>query len=252
MHVDMHVEQYGNGPRTFLAFHGWGGDHREFAPLAARLPDDARLLSVDLPGYGQSPKPPRWDLAEIVGEIIRDMDERGLNDVTLVGFCSGAVMALLVAQQIPARVARIVMIDPFAFLPWYFRIFVAGEFGRRAYRATFASPLGRRITTWVLRRRQSTDDDFMGAFGRVDHEVTQRWLELFHRVGRADQFRALAMPIDIASGERTFAAVRESVREYCAIWPHARTFELRHVGHLPLVRGARQLADLIFAGPGSP
>ena len=62
----MFVEQYGNGPRTFLAFHGWGGDHREFAPLAARLPDDVRLLSVDLPGYGQSPKPPRWDMAEIV------------------------------------------------------------------------------------------------------------------------------------------------------------------------------------------
>jgi pimeloyl-ACP methyl ester carboxylesterase len=246
----MHVEPYGKGPRTFLAFHGWGGDHREFAPLAARLPDDVRLLSVDLPGYGQSPKPPRWDMPEIVGGIIGDMDERGVNDGTLVGFCSGAVMALLVAQQIPVRVARIVMIDPFAFLPWYFRIFVAGEFGRRAYQTTFASPFGRKITTWVLRRRQSSDDDFMGAFGRVDHEATQRWLELFHRVGPASQFAGLSMPIDIAYGEHTFAAVRESDREYCAIWPHARTFQLRHVGHLPLVRGAKQLVPIIFGTRG--
>ena len=246
----MFVEQYGNGPRTFLAFHGWGGDHREFAPLAARLPDDVRLLSVDLPGYGQSPKPPRWDMAEIVREIVRDMDERDLNDVTLVGFCSGAVMALLVAQQIPSRVARIVMIDPFAFLPWYFRIFVAGEFGRRAYRTTFASPFGRKITTWILRRKQSTDDDFMGAFGRVDHGTTQEWLGLFHRVGPANQFAGLSMPVDIAHGERTFAAVRESVREYCAIWPRARIFEIRRAGHLPLVRGVKQLVQIVFGTKG--
>lgn len=82
--------RHGDGPRTFLAFHGWGGDHRKFAPLAARLPDGIRLLSADLPGYGQSPKPSRWEMAEIGGEIIRGMDERDLNDVTLVGFCSGA------------------------------------------------------------------------------------------------------------------------------------------------------------------
>ncbi len=246
----MHLEPYGNGSRTFLAFHGWGGDHREFAPLAARLPPDVLLLSADLPGYGRSPKPPRWEMGTILDEILGEIRARELRDVTLVGFCSGAVIALLLAQRVPDRVRRIVMIEPFAFLPWYFRLFVAGAFGRHAYRTTFASPLGRRITTWVLRRRQSTDDDFMGAFGRIDHETTQEWLALFHRVGRAGQFAGLTMPIDIASGENTFAAVRESIREYQAIFPQARMHGLRHVGHLPLVRGARQLVPIVFGEPG--
>ncbi|MBN1270047.1 MAG: alpha/beta fold hydrolase [Kiritimatiellae bacterium] len=244
----MHIEQYGKGERTFVAFHGWGGDHREFAPLAARLPEGARLLSVDLPGYGRSPKPPRWEMKAIVGEIVRELDERGLNEITLVGFCSGAVVALLVAQQVPGRVKRIVMIDPFAFVPWYFRIFLAGEFGRRAYRATFASPMGRRITTRILRQRQRTDDDFMGAFGRVDHETTQEWLRLLHLEEPASRFAGLSVPIDIAHGERTFAAVRESVREYLENWPDARVFQLHNVGHLPLVRGAGQLAAIVFGG----
>ena len=248
----MHIEAYGRGERTFLAIHGWGGDHREFAPLAARLPGDARLLSVDLPGYGRSPKPPRWDLAEIVTQIVGEADARGLVGATLVGFCSGAVIALLAARQAPALAARIVMIDPFAFVPWYFRIFTAGEFGRRAYRTAFASPLGRQITTWVLRRRQSTDDDFMGAFGRVDHETTQEWLRILNRVGPVAQFRGLAMPIDIAHGERTFAAVRASVREYAALWPQARVHQLHNVGHLTLVRGARQLATIVFTPPAAP
>lgn len=242
----MYVEQYGRGERTFLAFHGWGGDHRDFAPLAARLPEDCRLLSVDLPGYGQSPKPPRWDLQEIVNDLVREMDARSLHAVTLAGFCSGAVLALLVAQRVPARVQRIVMIDPFAFVPWYFRIFLAGALGRFFYQSAFASPLGRLITTRVLQRRQSTNDDFMGAFSRVDHETTQEWLRLLHRAGPVSQFAGLSVPIDIAFGENTFAAVRQSVREYGSILPQAKMHVLRHAGHLPLVREARQLAALLF------
>lgn len=251
----MNVEQYGRGARAFFAFHGWGGDHREFAPLAAKLPDDACLFSVDLPGYGESPKPARWEMDEIMREIVATVESRDLTAVTLIGFCSGAALALLAAQRLPMRVERVVMIDPFAFVPWYFRIFLAGEFGRRAYRATFASPLGRKITTRILQRKQATDDDFMGAFGRVDHEVTLRWLELLHRVGPVEQFAGLTLPVDIAHGERTFAAVRESVRQYRRVLPQARIHELRHAGHLPLVRAAKPLAEIIFrptAGSPSP
>jgi pimeloyl-ACP methyl ester carboxylesterase len=234
-----------------VAFHGWGGDHREFAPLAARLPDDALLLSADLPGYGRTPKPARWDLEEMMDSMDREISALHPTDLTLVGFCSGAIVALLLAQRIPDRVRRIVMIDPFAYLPWYFRIFVAGEFGRRAYRFTFAHPFGRALTTRILRRRQATDDDFMGAFSRVDHETTQEWLRLLHNVGGVDRFAGLRLPIDIAFGERTFAAVRKSVGRYQALWPQAVPHPLRNVGHLPIVRGAKQLAPIVFGEPGA-
>lgn len=242
----MHVEEYGRGKRVFLAFHGWGGDHREFAPVAARRPPDARVLSVDLPGYGKSPKPASWDLAELVAEVAALLEERDLRDVTLAGYCSGAVIALLAAERDASRLRRLVLIDPFAYVPWYFRIFLAGEFGRRAYRASFASPAGRRITNWVLRRRQDRNADFMGAFGRVDHEVTLRYMELFGRVGPIARFGRLHLPIDLVCGGRTFGAVRDSVRLYAALWPHARLHRLPGEGHLMMVRGAAAVAGILF------
>lgn len=242
----MHVESYGAGPRPFLAIHGWGGTHRDFAPLARRLPEDARLFAVDLPGYGRSPAPAQWDLSKVVDELIRIMAGRDLTGVTMVGFCSGAVLAMMAANRAPERIARVVLIDPFAYLPWYFRIFTAGPAGRAAYHAAFASPAGRRIATAVLRRKQKTNDDFMGAFETVDHEASLKWLALFQEVGRADRFAKTDLPVDIARGERTFAAVRASVLEYCRLLPQARVTILRDTGHLPLVRGAKQLADLIF------
>lgn len=241
----MHIETYGNGDRAWLAIHGWGGSQADFIPLSKRLPADLRLFSVDLPGYGATPKPDHWDLDTIMDELCRDIETRDLHNLSLLGFCSGAVLALFVAQRIPTRVARVVMIDPFAYVPWYFRIFLAGTFGRHAYAMTFAHPIGRRITTWILRKRQSTDDDFMGAFGRVDHDVTLRWLEMLNRVGDIARFRDVSAPIDIAQGERTFAAVRDSIRAYRALWPETPVRVLRNVGHLPLIRGARQLAEIM-------
>ncbi|UCF95298.1 MAG: alpha/beta fold hydrolase, partial [Desulfobacterales bacterium] len=160
----MFVKRYGSGPRTFLCLHGWGGDHREFVPVTVRMPADVCVLSVDLPGYGKSPKPTRWSLAAIVDEVCAAPEIQGAELITLVGFCSGAIFALLVAARDPARVRRVVMIDPFAFIPWYFRIFLAGKLGRRAYHTTFQTRMGRAITDWVFKRMQVTDADFTRAF----------------------------------------------------------------------------------------
>ncbi|MDZ4198806.1 MAG: alpha/beta fold hydrolase [Kiritimatiellia bacterium] len=242
----MHVEQYGEGSRTFLAIHGWGGTHRDFIPLARRMPEDARLLAVDLPGYGQSPAPEEWDFSAITAELVRILIDRELTGVTLIGFCSGALLALMAAEMAPERVARVVLIDPFAYLPWYFRLFTLGLPGRLLYRMTFASSIGRRIATTILRRKQRTDDNFLGAFEKVDHGAALKWLKLFGDLGREDRIAKTRLPVDIAQGERTFAAVHASVRQYRRWLPQARVTVLRDSGHLPLVRGVKQLAKLLF------
>lgn len=242
----MHVESYGEGARPFLAIHGWGGTHRDFAPLVRRRPEDVRWLAVDLPGYGQTPAPARWQLGAITEELLRALDERELAGVTLVGYCSGAILALMAAARDPRRIARLVLIEPFAYLPWYFRLFTLGAPGRFAYRMGFAHPVGRRIATAILRRRQRTDDDFLGAFENVDHAASLRWLEMFREVGHAERIATTTLPVDLAHGEHTFAAVQASVREYRRLLPQARVVVLRGTGHLPLVRGARQLAELLF------
>jgi pimeloyl-ACP methyl ester carboxylesterase len=243
----MYVKEYGRGDRIFAAFHGWGGTHREFAPLARFLPQDTRLLCPDLPGYGASPGPGAWDLDAIAADMGRELELRlGMQPRTLIGFCSGAVFPLILARRMPETVGRVVMIDPFASVPWYFRIFLRGEFGRRAYSATFQSQAGRAVTDWVVRHIQRQDESFTSAFRDIDHEAVRRYLCLFNRfdVGR---FRDLAVATDILYGERTFAEVRRSVERLCELWPHARKFELRGVGHLPLVRGSRQIAAVVFS-----
>ncbi|HLM58327.1 MAG TPA: alpha/beta hydrolase [Pyrinomonadaceae bacterium] len=246
----MFVERRGRGPELFLALHGWGGDRRTFAPLAPFLPDGATLLSADLPGCGDSPPPRAWTTAGIVEEIVEAVRAAREGRVQLVGNCGGGVFALLAARELGAGVGRVVMVDPFAYLPRYFRLFTAGEFGRRAYEATFANPLGRWLTNQTLRGGRGNGGDLTGTFAGADHEAARRYLSLFDALGGVEISRGLETPVEIAYGERTFAAVRRSLALWREVLPQARARELKGAGHQPFEEAPEQLAEIIFGAGG--
>ncbi|HXG66227.1 MAG TPA: alpha/beta fold hydrolase [Blastocatellia bacterium] len=242
----MYVKKFGSGTVAYFGLHGWGGDHRTFAPLAARLPEGAALYCPDLPGYGLSPAPRKWSLAAIAEEIVAAISEIDAPRVTLIGNCSGAILGLFAAEAAGERIERLVLIDPFAFIPWYFRVFTNTSFGKYAYHSTFANPFGRWITNLSLRNRRAADSDLTGSFKRVNHEVSFQYLKLLAATGDIAQFRDLRMPIDIVYGEKTFGAVKQSVALWQGIWPHARCHRLAGAGHLPIEEAAAQLSDIAF------
>jgi pimeloyl-ACP methyl ester carboxylesterase len=228
--------------------HGWGGDRRTFAPLASYVPDTASLYAADLPGCGHSPRPNAWAIGCVVEEIVRAVRETGAERVTLVGNCGGSVFALLAARELGERVERVSMIDPFAYLPRYFKLFNAGEFGHRAYDATFANPVGRWLTNQSLRGRRAGASDLTASFAEVDHEAARKYLALYEEVGGVETFRGFNAPVDIAYGERTFGAVKRSLALWREVLPQARVHELKGVGHQPFFEAPAQVSEVIFGG----
>ena len=244
----MFVERHGRGVEVYFALHGWGGDRRTVAPLAPLVPETASLYAADLPGCGDSPRPREWTVGGVVAEVVeavRELDKKG---VTLVGNCGGAVFALLAARELGGAVGRVSMIDPFAYLPRYFKLFNAGEFGRRAYGATFANPLGRWLTNQSLRGRRAGAADLTASFAAVDHEAARRYLALYDEIGGVEIFRGLRVPVEIAYGERTFGAVKRSLALWREVLPGARVRELRGAGHQPFAEAPAQVAEVIFGG----
>jgi pimeloyl-ACP methyl ester carboxylesterase len=240
------AKKYGSGERLFLCFHGWGGNHREFALLASRAPDGVCLLSLDLPGYGLSPRPEVWSPDAVSDEIIEMLKARDIDSCGLIGFCSGADLALIFAARTPETVKRIVMIDPFAFVPWYFRLFLYSVFGRIFYGLTFRTETGRKITDRVIKRLQSSKADFTNSFVNLDHDVILRYLRMLSRTDTGILQEKLKMEIDILYGENSFSAVRRSVEIFRNLLPQAKVRELKGVGHLPMIEDANQLAAYIF------
>jgi pimeloyl-ACP methyl ester carboxylesterase len=242
------VERHGRGGEVYFALHGWGGDRRTFAPLAPFVPEGASLYAADLPGCGNSGAPRAWSVGGVVEEIVEAVRETGAASVTLVGNCGGAVFALLAARELGERVERLSMIDPFAYLPRYFKLFNAGEFGRRAYDATFANPVGRWLTNQSLRGRRAGAGDLTASFAEADHEAARRYLALYDEIGHVEIFRGLPTPVEIAYGGRTFGAVKRSLALWREVLPHARVRELQGAGHQPFVEAPAQLAEVIFGG----
>ncbi|MGI9105591.1 MAG: alpha/beta fold hydrolase [Pyrinomonadaceae bacterium] len=246
----MYVERYGTGTEVYFGLHGWSGDHRTFAPLVAHLPPRASLYSADLPGVGNSIAPPDFSLQAIVDEIVEALSTIApvSRKVTVIGNCSGAILGLLAAKRVPERVAKLVLIDPFAYWPWYFRVFVAGSFGRYAYLTTFANPFGRWLTNQSLKGHRTAETDLTNSFSRIDHDITQRYLALLAEVDGIEHFKSLRMPVEIVYGERTFGAVKKSIAMWQGIWPQARARQLAGAGHLPIIEATEQLSEIIFGG----
>lgn len=246
----MFVERHGRGERVYFALHGWGGDRRTFAPLAPFVPEGASLYSADLPGCGNSARPRAWTIGAVVEEVVEAVRETKAAHVELIGNCGGAVFALLAARELRETIERVTMIDPFAYLPRYFRLFNAGEFGRRAYDATFANSLGRWLTNRSLRGRGAGAADLTASFAEADHEAARRYLKLYDEAGTIEIFRGLSVPVEIACGERTFGAVKRSLALWRDVLPQARVREIEGAGHQPFVEAPAQVAEVIFGAQG--
>ena len=241
----MRVECYGSGSRVYFGLHGWVGDHSTFAPLAAYLPAGAALYSADLPGYGNSPEPRRWELAAITDEIA-DAITAVDSPVTVIGNCSGAVFALLAAERGARRIERLILIDPFAYLPWYFKIFLNRRIGRYAYYSTFANPVGRWLTNLSLSKHRTADTNLTESFVSVSHDAAYRYLALMGEIDDIARFSRLRLPVDLIYGARTFGAVKKSIALWRGVWPHARSHELAGAGHLPIQEATEQLSEIVF------
>ncbi len=245
MSVPLKTARWGEGDESYVALHGWGGSHGTFYPLVPLIPEPARVEAPDLPGYGDSALPDRWEtdrVAEMVADSV-DLDE----PVTVVGNCTGGVIGAELARLRPGKVKRLVMIDPFAYVPWYFSIFLKGSFGKMAYKTTFASPIGRFFTNQALRGKRTDDSDLTASFERVDHEAVHSFLRMMNEHEGPGRYSDLDLPVDIVIGEKTFGAVRRSSRILHEMWPNVRVHTLTGAGHLPIEEQPQAVAKVTFS-----
>ena len=103
------------GPPLLLV-HGWGGDSRSWAPLAAQLTSAYRVLTVDVRGHGCSSRPPagvhEFDPEAIAEDLVAVLDAADVERVVAVGHSWGGQLVTALAVTHPERVERLVALDP--------------------------------------------------------------------------------------------------------------------------------------------
>lgn len=243
----MFTEKFGIGSRPFIGLHGWGSDRAVFAPLKERIPNGVSFYAADLPGCGSTLAPAKWSLDAIVADIIETIRSVESRPVTIVGHCGGAVFGLLAARIDEDLIERVVAIDPFAYLPRYLRLFTGEGFGRHAYDATFASSLGRRITSSALNAGRENKTDLTASFEAVDHESARNYLDLFASIDSVEEFRGIKVDVDLVYGERSFRAVKKSIEMFREVLPQARTVKLTNARHMPFSEATAEMTRILFS-----
>jgi pimeloyl-ACP methyl ester carboxylesterase len=113
---ELFVEDRGSGP-TVVLLHGLTATHR-YVVMGSKHLERAgfRVVAYDARGHGASAPGDRYDYAALGEDLLRLLDDHGIERAVLAGASMGAHTALRVALEAPERVAGLVVITP-AFHP---------------------------------------------------------------------------------------------------------------------------------------
>jgi 3-oxoadipate enol-lactonase len=107
----MHLRRFGVGP-PLLMIHGLGSCGADWAFQVPALAPHFELLLPDLPGSGHSKPPPEGVTIERMAERLwQSLDRLGVERPAVVGFSLGGAVALEMALQRPAAVARLALLN---------------------------------------------------------------------------------------------------------------------------------------------
>jgi len=105
----LRVARIGQG-EPLLLINGLGANLEMWQPLVRELADEHEIIAFDLPGSGRSARP-RWplrmpQLAEVVTDVL---DELGYDQLDVLGYSLGGIVAQELTHRAPMRVRRLVL-----------------------------------------------------------------------------------------------------------------------------------------------
>lgn len=106
----VHYEVFGHG-RPVLFLHGWLGSWRYWYPTIEHIDDHFRAYSFDFWGFGDTNRHANVvSIQSYSDQVIRFLDELGIDRVLLVGHSMGGMVALKTAINHPKRISRVVAV----------------------------------------------------------------------------------------------------------------------------------------------
>ena len=96
-----------------VLIHGIGVSHRYFRRLHGLLAESVDTYSIDLPGFGSTPRPEHTlTVADHATYILGALEQLGVLEFVLVGHSMGTQFAIETALQQPGRISQLVLMGP--------------------------------------------------------------------------------------------------------------------------------------------
>ncbi|TAK10968.1 MAG: alpha/beta fold hydrolase [Anaerolineae bacterium] len=111
---ELHTVEEGNPNRQkAILIHGWSSSSFALSPISALLSQRFHCISVDLPGYGNSPPMKDRVTIQAYAELLADfIEQHSDGPVVLIGHSMGGMTSINLALTHPILVQRMVLISP--------------------------------------------------------------------------------------------------------------------------------------------
>ena len=112
-HLKVHYTNYGKGDTALFFVHGWAGDETVWSEQAPALAEQIRVITIDLPGHGQSDKPNTvsYDKDLYSRAIDGVISDANVKSVILVGHSNGTPFTREYYRKFPDKVKALVVVD---------------------------------------------------------------------------------------------------------------------------------------------
>jgi pimeloyl-ACP methyl ester carboxylesterase len=257
--MELAYERHGTGP-TLVLLHGVGHRRQAWQPVLDLLTPHRTVITVDLPGHGESPplRPAdRPAIRAIAEEIIAFFDALGLDRPHVAGNSLGGALALVAGAR--GRAATVTGLSPagfwasrwqYAYARGAFRFAQgAGATARPLVLALARSPLtcGVAEAAFVARPANITPEHAVAdalAFLRAREAV---YAILADRETFTDAV-PVSVPVTIAWGAKDRLLRPSQAEVAMRRLPHARFVPLPGCGHVPMTDDPRLVARVLLDG----
>lgn len=246
-----------DGPRQappLLLIHGSGASGASWGPVVGALAGHHHVIRVDLPGCGQSPPGPSYDVPEQAGRVAALLDDLGLRHVTLVGHSSGGYVATALAEQRPDLVGSLALIstgpslDALLPQPFILRALLAPPLGPLLWPVRTDAMIRKGISATTARPVDIPGDvvaDLRNITYRTFRKVLRRNGAYVAERSVPERLADLDVPVLVIFGAADPRYEPSSAHQYDAV-PNARVEMLPGVGHVPILEAPETTSELLL------
>jgi len=233
-----------------VLLHGLGSSAGDWLLQAPVLQDRHRVIAVDLPGFGKSPRLPGWpSIAAYARAVDEAMAEAGIAAAHVIGLSLGGSVALQFGLDSPQRVLSLTLVNAFANLRVRPRAIL-----RTAVRLTYVV-LGRmdRVGAWVAEELfPDPPQEELRRFAaeRLARGGRRSYLQAGQALARFNVRRRLAeirCPTLVVAGENDSTIPSSAKEELARSIPGARLVRLTGSGHATPIDEAQAFNQVVEA-----
>lgn len=199
--LSMYYESHGSGGVPLVLLHGaFSSIHNSFGLVLPELGATRQVIGFDFQAHGRTADIERpLRLENLAGDIVAALDALGIGQVDLMGYSTGAAVALLVAAHHPERVRKLV--------------FMSGTYRLDGVRAGLMDGLGKMQPSMMYGTPWHTD--YMALNPRPDFDA------LFWKKTEMDkniedfsdeQIRELTQPVLLVAGDSDLPALEHMAK----------------------------------------